>query len=153
MVDLVSLWVENKQVPIKEKEIEQPIQKDELTPYRIHQWAINKENIPTNQEYKKISEYHLLRDISSQCHTAHIANYVNKVKLPIKAAFWYCRSMLYNITKITTISSRKDKEKEEKIKFLQQHFECGRKVAEQYLDEFISDDEFKRIKKLYETLQ
>ena len=150
MVDLMELWVNNKVVENAPKQIEQTQTKTyEISPYQIHQLAINKQRIPNKDEYKRISEFNMLRDISSIPYGAIFSNYLNKVKLPIKVSFWYCRSKLWNIDKIVTLSVKKDKEKDEKIKLLQKHYECDYKLAELYLDEFISDEQFQEINNLY----
>lgn len=116
--------------------------------YQIQMSALRKDFIPSDQEMSKIVEYMLLRDISNIPYGALVAYWADLAgnKIPIKAKYWFIRSMLYDYKYIKGVAN--PVKHDPTINAICDYYECSPKVAKEYL-EILSDKDIEYILDCY----
>jgi hypothetical protein len=117
------------------------------TSYEIMKSAVDKSFEPTAEELLRVNPFFLIRYISNDPSTIHIANVLNNFSnIPVDCQYKFVRNT--TIDKISFINYNK-KEKIKDIELIMKHYNISESLAEEYY-EIIKDNKIE-LNKLYQN--
>ena len=113
--------------------------------------AAQRNFIPTEEEYDKISSYLFLRYFSNDPYGLMLVNDLNiRNNIPRKWEYWFMRILMPPSTRYIRYNKKEKFEDEELLEHLRHYYKCSENTAKEYY-EMLPKDEIERIKGLYKV--